>query len=435
MTSSRSALWVSLLLLCPSLIQAVPSPSTKRVTPFTSNGCYVDNANNQRALTGISYADNGMTVESCGAYCAKYQYFGVEYGRECYCGNSLTAQTANSADCSFPCAGNSAELCGAGNRLNVYTNTGYQAPEPASLAEPYLGCYIDGGNPRVLPDNLLGEDDMTAALCLQNCAEYSFFGLEYGRECWCGNSRPANAAPATDCSFTCAGDDTEICGAGGRINVWFNPDGTPTPPATVADFSYLGCYTDINDQRSLTGLVTYDPAMTLEKCAAACAAYPYFGVEFGSQCYCGTALEATAQKSPVDECTMRCGGNPDQVCGESDRLNVYANPAHPGTGGVVTTATDFSYLSCWTDDVNARSLPDAEFVSDAMTVESCAASCHGYNYFGLEFSNQCYCGYDLGGQAAPEAQCGEICVGNPAESCGGGNYLNVYELSCASATW
>jgi len=40
-----------------------------------------------------------------------------------YCGNSFSAGSvvAAAADCSFPCAGNAAELCGAGNRLSVYT--------------------------------------------------------------------------------------------------------------------------------------------------------------------------------------------------------------------------------------------------------------------------------------------------------------------------
>jgi hypothetical protein len=39
-----------------------------------------------------------------------------------YCGNSFAAGStaAPASDCSFACAGNSAEKCGAGNRLSVY---------------------------------------------------------------------------------------------------------------------------------------------------------------------------------------------------------------------------------------------------------------------------------------------------------------------------
>lgn len=67
-----------------------------------------------------------MTLESCASDCAGFTYFGTEYGRECYCGNAFGAGSvvAPAADCSFACAGNSAEKCGAGNRLSVYKKSG-----------------------------------------------------------------------------------------------------------------------------------------------------------------------------------------------------------------------------------------------------------------------------------------------------------------------
>lgn len=82
-----------------------------------------------------------MTLETCAAYCAKYTYWGVEYGGECklstfstcrkhelmlfigYCGNGLNGGSipaSNQADCSFVCPGNKYEYCGAGNRLEMY---------------------------------------------------------------------------------------------------------------------------------------------------------------------------------------------------------------------------------------------------------------------------------------------------------------------------
>lgn len=66
-----------------------------------------------------------MAVEICATYCLttkNYNLFGVEYGGECYCGNQLQpgSVAAPLSDCSFPCPGNAAEKCGAGNRLNVY---------------------------------------------------------------------------------------------------------------------------------------------------------------------------------------------------------------------------------------------------------------------------------------------------------------------------
>jgi hypothetical protein len=255
-------------------------PHKRDGASYTRQGCFVDNLNGHRLLDSASYADDAMTVETCAAFCTKYQYFGLEYGRECYCANSLSTLAVDDSDCSFSCSGNSAEKCGAADRLDVYINSLYVTRKPATLEAPYLGCFVDQGA-RALPDNLLGADDMTAQKCEAHCENHSYFGVEYGRECWCGNSPPTTPAPESDCSTGCAGDDTQLCGAGNRINVW----GSPLPsPATVGDYEYVGCFTDSGDQRSLRGSVTYDPAMTLEKCAAACAAYAYFGVGMSNLC-------------------------------------------------------------------------------------------------------------------------------------------------------
>lgn len=70
-----------------------------------------------------------MTIPRCLAVCAPYRYAGVEYGRECWCGNALNlagnagatpGANVSDAQCNFPCPGNSSEFCGAGNRLNLY---------------------------------------------------------------------------------------------------------------------------------------------------------------------------------------------------------------------------------------------------------------------------------------------------------------------------
>jgi hypothetical protein len=422
------------LLALAAAARAVPftSKEARTTAPFTREGCYADNNAGQRLLNGASYADDSMTVEHCAAFCAKYQYFGVEYGRECYCGNTLASSPVSDSDCSFACAGDSAETCGAGNRLDGYINNAYVAPKVATLSAPYLGCFVDPPQgARTLPDDLLGADNMTAQVCAQHCAAYSYFGVEYGRECWCGNSPPQIPAPASDCSMTCAGDDTQLCGAGNRINVW----GSPLPsPATVGDYDYVGCFTDDGTARSLAGSVTYDPAMTLDKCAAACSLYNYFGVEYGTQCYCGTELAATAQQVPQAECSLRCGGDYGNVCGDADRLNVFvARDCRPEPENLPTVA-GFAYQSCWTDDVNARSLAGNVLRADDMTVEKCAAFCQGSQYFGVEYARECYCGDALGGAAAPEAQCSEVCVGNGAEWCGAASRLNVYVAAASTGT-
>ena len=66
--------------------------STENVGPFvnpglygfTSQGCYTE-ATSGRALA-VGKQTSSETVANCLSACIGYQYAGVEYGGECYCG-------------------------------------------------------------------------------------------------------------------------------------------------------------------------------------------------------------------------------------------------------------------------------------------------------------------------------------------------------------
>jgi hypothetical protein len=103
------------------------SPSAEPTQPATVEGGWtfykcMTEATGVRALGAETLASDELTLEACGAFCDGYQYFGAEYGRECYCGNAFGegAVEAAAADCSMVCAGDAGALCGNGNRLSVY---------------------------------------------------------------------------------------------------------------------------------------------------------------------------------------------------------------------------------------------------------------------------------------------------------------------------
>lgn len=89
---------------------------------YNYSGCWVDTG--ARVLQGPSQTTNDMTVEKCAAFCgaAGTNAFGVEYTSQCYCGDSFvpSSSLATATDCNMVCGGNSTELCGGPNRLNVY---------------------------------------------------------------------------------------------------------------------------------------------------------------------------------------------------------------------------------------------------------------------------------------------------------------------------
>jgi hypothetical protein len=54
--------------------------------------------------------------------------------------------------------------------------------------------------------------------------------------------------------------------------------------AVIPGYVDQGCYTEATTGRALSDNAYYDNGMTVEKCAAACSAYNWFGVEYGSEC-------------------------------------------------------------------------------------------------------------------------------------------------------
>jgi hypothetical protein len=63
--------------------------------------------------------------------------------------------------------------------------------------------------------------------------------------------------------------------------------------------------------------------MTLTQCSLLCAdeGEDYFGVEYGTQCYCGSAIENGAL--PSADCNMGCGAKPSERCGGSWALDIF----------------------------------------------------------------------------------------------------------------
>jgi len=96
----------------------------------------------------------------------------VEYGGECYYGDVLNTGSVStvSSDCNMPCSRNAAELCGAGNKLNVYslskpsTSTSISATSQPT-DHMYQGCYTEATNSRALDsgklDDVSGCNSMT----------------------------------------------------------------------------------------------------------------------------------------------------------------------------------------------------------------------------------------------------------------------------------
>ena len=204
------------------------------------------------------------------------------------------------------------------------TSTISSTPTPTLSGYTYEGCYTDNTPSRVLTGRSTSSNTLTYSSCASFCSGYIYIGLEYGRECYCGNvySSTTTLSPGTDCKMPCSGDATQVCGNGNRMTV-FKSTAAPPAPAKIQGWTYQGCYTDSGSARTLSGKVVYDSKLTNEVCAAACKGFAYFGTEYASQCYCGNALASGGAKVGEGDCGYTCGGDPTELCGAGNRLSVY----------------------------------------------------------------------------------------------------------------
>ncbi|TVY41629.1 putative fungistatic metabolite [Lachnellula subtilissima] len=141
---------------------AATTTATASVYPDTTKWEYVgcqkettllNNTNGLRALnSGVSESLELMTVDTCLTYCAggNYAFAGLEYTKECYCSQLLSALSARLPEviCNLPCAGNSSQVCGGSLALTVYKaksskeGTGITVRQPLSSSVLALGIAL-----------------------------------------------------------------------------------------------------------------------------------------------------------------------------------------------------------------------------------------------------------------------------------------------------
>ncbi|KAJ7287133.1 WSC domain-containing protein, partial [Mycena rebaudengoi] len=427
---------------------------------WVAQGCFTD-ISFARTLLGSSTAGPDMTIETCLAFCdtGGFGFAGVEFGSECYCDHAPQASglPVELSECNVPCAGDATEFCGAGNRLNLFWD-GSALPTitPAVDTWQYQGCFADSINPRTLPNNIATADGkVTAESCTTACLVngFSVAGMEFGLECWCANALPTAVALGDDqCRMACVAEPTEFCGGFSRIQVYLNTppaaptSDTPLPPTETAPTSNTslpptrhdlpgtwvaqGCFTDISFARTLLGSSTAGPDMTIETCLAFCdtGGFGFAGVEFGSECYCDHAPQASGLPVELSECNVPCAGDATEFCGAGNRLNLFWDGSALPT--ITPTVDTWQYQGCFADSINPRTLPNNIATADGkVTAESCTTAClvNGFSVAGMEFGLECWCANALPtALALGDDQCRMACVAEPTEFCGGFSRIQVY---------
>lgn len=294
-------------------------------------GCYADSAS-AHTLTSFSSTSNAQTVEMCKFTCSNYLFYGLS-GNTCYCGNTISnggTLQPSAGSCNINCAGNTAQICGGSSSISLYG--------PSSTWN-YAGCYGDASSTRPLAAVWVNSaySGMTVENCQSYCGanNYTFAGLEYGMECYCGNTISSSSPqlPAASCQtkMRCTGSAAESCGAGNMMDIYTskkNYVASALPTSKTWTPYGSGCYTDSNNLRSITNGVRLindlnnSPSLCQTQCGS--LGYKYAGLEYSQECWCSNSLNSIISRmsATAGSCSMPCTGS-SSTCGGVGYMQLY----------------------------------------------------------------------------------------------------------------
>ena len=319
----------------------------------------------------------------------------------------------------------------------------------------YAGCGTDSITARVLVGDHESNDQMTVETCVDYCTSkgFSVAGLEYARECYCGNDIGTTGAPVPgvmgNCMMKCVGDSGEYCGGYAAIslyqkcgstcqNVQFGVVGNSTTPAasgtspSVAPLKGPGnalvSSSDSASASSATSQAASSSAPAPNYVVATSKATPDAPIATA------TATDSYGATPPAGASEVPSGTSPG--IGASSTVPGVAATAVPTTESNVTLPSGWSSAGCYSDALEPRSLSFWAYWGEDITSSGCAKYCDskGYTFAGTENRGQCFCGNELiKAEAKPSKECNLACRGSQAEICGGSARLSVFTKSSGKA--
>ena len=97
---------------------------------------------------------------------------------------------------------------------------------------------------------------------------------------------------------------------------------------------YGVCALDDPNNRTLTGRFEAKEDMTVEMCLSICRndGFPYAGLEWQIECYCGDEPDLGFIWSWPNKCNEKCAGDSYQNCGGSNAISIWSTPPAYLTG-------------------------------------------------------------------------------------------------------
>ncbi|KAK1962124.1 WSC domain-containing protein [Colletotrichum sublineola] len=219
--------------------------------------------------------------------------------------------------------------------MTQVTATTVELPPCLDAFKPftYSGCFQEKGTqgePALDFRSSTDQSKNTVEKCVAECKgnSYRYAGLTYYGVCYCSQTVNSPLLPEASCNMPCTANSTETCGGDGAFSVWQDPTFPSSTGVTINDFESIGCYTDdtshgrtIAERQDQVDSAT----MTPSTCLAACASegYPFAGLEFGGECYCGVVMGNYTTSAAKEECNVPCNGDNTKTCGGAARVEIF----------------------------------------------------------------------------------------------------------------
>ncbi|KAF5711568.1 putative glucan 1,3-beta-glucosidase [Fusarium globosum] len=200
------------------------------VPPFHRFGCFAREADTKnRTVLTLAKAEHvkSMSITACQSFCLQrgWTVWGIQNGDSCFRDNQLRmdSQIINNSKCNIHCNGNTTNVCGGKDAIEVFGDQDMLRVEYASL-----GCYswskqairgTTGG------DTIESPDEMSVDACASLCTvtkKSDFFALWEGKLCTCGREMTPGATTTSmdECNVACSGQLGDICGGKGVAEVF-----------------------------------------------------------------------------------------------------------------------------------------------------------------------------------------------------------------------
>ncbi|KAH7219761.1 pectate lyase superfamily protein-domain-containing protein [Fusarium oxysporum] len=215
---------------CVGPTKEVLTQKLKPIPPHTRFGCFAREADTtNRSVLTLADAQHvkPMSIVACQSFCLQqgWTVWGIQNGDSCFCDNQLRmdSQILDDSKCNMHCNGNTTNVCGGKDAIEVFGDQDMLRVQYASL-----GCYswskqairgTTGG------DTIESPDEMSVDACASLCTvtkKSDFFALWEGKLCTCGKEMTPGAKTTSmeECNVACSGQLGDNCGGKGVAEIF-----------------------------------------------------------------------------------------------------------------------------------------------------------------------------------------------------------------------